>query len=128
MSVITINTSSEGSDEAVLTHILVNLFYTHTQTMVQLYMCKTGLWQNIERQNIEKQRYRKDSHSQKDRKLVFKTNYRLMQVKSFTECAKWSILQYFRSSFSYHLSLRSDQILSIFEWPFYTGFTVVFGP
>ena len=34
-----------------------------------------------------------------------------------------SILQYFRPSLSYHLSLRYF-LLSIFEWPFYTGFTV----
>ena len=34
-----------------------------------------------------------------------------------------SILQYFRPSLSYHLSLRS-LFLSIFEWPFYTGFPV----
>ena len=49
-------------------------------------------------------------------KMVFKTNYRLMQVKSIAdlmqvksiaECSKGSILQYFRSSLSYHLSLRS---------------------
>ena len=35
-----------------------------------------------------------NGHSQKDRKLVFKTNYRLMQVKSIAECSKGSILQY----------------------------------
>ena len=46
-------------------------------------------------------------HSQKDRKSGFKTNYRLMQVKSIAECSKGSILQYFRPSLSYHLSLRS---------------------
>ena len=39
--------------------------------------------------------------------MFFKTNYRLMQVKSIAECSKASILQYFRPSFSYHLSLRS---------------------
>ena len=43
-----------------------------------------------------------NSHSQKDQKLVFKTNYHLMQVKS-----KGSILQYFQPSLSYHLSLSS---------------------
>ena len=52
----------------------------------------------------------------KSPKLVFKINYRLMQVKSIAECSKGSILQYFRPnesllqyfrpSFSYHLSLR----------------------
>ena len=46
-------------------------------------------------------------HSQKDQKLVFKTNYCLMQVKSFAKCSPWSILQYFRLSLSYHLSSRS---------------------
>ena len=43
----------------------------------------------------------------KDKKLVFKTNYPLMQVKTIAECSKRSILQYFRPSLSYHLSLRS---------------------
>ena len=35
--------------------------------------------------------------------MGFKTKYRLMQVKSIAECS--SILQYFRPSLSYHLSL-----------------------
>ena len=43
----------------------------------------------------------------KDRKLVLKTNYCLMQDKSIAECSKGSIQQYFRPSLSYHLSLRS---------------------
>ena len=30
-----------------------------------------------------------------------------MQVKSIAECSPWSILQYFRPSLSFHLSLRS---------------------
>ena len=50
-------------------------------------------------------------------KWVFKTNYPLMQVKSIAECSKGSILQYFRPSLNF--------ILSIFEWWFYTGFTVL---
>ena len=36
-----------------------------------------------------------NGHSQKDPKLVFKANYRLMQVKSIAECSKGIILQYF---------------------------------
>ena len=48
-----------------------------------------------------------NGRSQKDRKLFFKTNYRLMQVKSIKECSMGSILQYFGPSLSYHLSLRS---------------------
>ena len=39
-------------------------------------------------------------------KLVFNTNYRLMQVKSIAECSNGSILQYFRPSLSYHFPLR----------------------
>ena len=39
-------------------------------------------------------------------KLVFKTNYLLMQVKIIAECSKESILQYFWPSLSYNLSLR----------------------
>ena len=38
-------------------------------------------------------------------KLVFNTNYRLMQVKSIAECSKGSILQYFQPSLSYNFSL-----------------------
>ena len=47
-------------------------------------------------------------HSKRRPKLVLKTDYRLMQVKSIAECSKGSILQYFRPSLSYHLSLRSS--------------------
>ena len=46
-------------------------------------------------------------HSKRRQKLVFKTDYRLMQVKSIAECSKGSILQYFRPSSSYYLSLKS---------------------
>ena len=42
----------------------------------------------------------------KNIKLVFKTDYRVMQVKIIAECSK-GILQYFRPSLCYHLSLRS---------------------
>ena len=45
-------------------------------------------------------------HSKRRPKLVFKTNYRLMQVKSIADCSKGSILQYFWPSLSYHLPLR----------------------
>ena len=58
-----------------------------------------------------------NGHSQKDQKMVFQTDYRLLQVKSIAECSKGSILQYFQPSLSYQLSLRSLLCLS------YTGFT-----
>ena len=53
-----------------------------------------------------------NGYLQKDQKLIFKTNYRLMQVKSIAEFSKgsilqyspWSILQYFWPSLGYHLS------------------------
>ena len=56
---------------------------------------------------------------------VFQTNYRLMKVKSIAECSKRS---------KEHSAILSTFIklpfvikilfLSIFEWPYYTGFTV----
>ena len=50
--------------------------------------------------------------SQKDQKLVFSTNYRLMQVKSIAECSKGhsAILS---TALSYHLQLRSLICLSL---------------
>ena len=57
-------------------------------------------------------------HSQID-----KTNYLLMQVKSITECSKGEhsaiLLTFIKLSFVIMIF-----VLSIFEWPFYTGFTV----
>ena len=44
-------------------------------------------------------------HSKRTPKLVFNTNYYLMQVKSIAECSKGSILQYFQPSLSYHFPL-----------------------
>ena len=44
-------------------------------------------------------------HSKRRQKLVFKTDYCLMQVKSIAECSKGSFLQYFRPSLCYHLPL-----------------------
>ena len=61
-------------------------------------------------------------YSQKDQKWVFKTNYRLMYVKSIAECSNGSILQYFLRTLSYHIALRP--FLSIFEWPLKPGFNV----
>ena len=54
--------------------------------------------------------------------LAFNADNRLMQVKGIAECPNGSIMQYFRPSLSYHLTLRS--FLSIFEWPLKAGFTV----
>ena len=53
------------------------------------------------------------SHSKGAPKMGFITNYRLMQVKSIVECSKGSILQYFRPSLSYHLTLRPSFRLSL---------------
>ena len=46
------------------------------------------------------------SHSKRTQKLVFKTDYHLMQVKSIAECSKGSILPILRPSLSYHIQLR----------------------
>ena len=53
-------------------------------------------------------------------KILFKTNYRLMQVKSVIECSVSAIL----STFIKLPIVIKIFVLSIFEWPFYTGFTV----
>ena len=54
-----------------------------------------------------------NGHSKKDRNLVFKTNARLMQFKSIEDCFKGLpfVIKFF--------------VLSIFEWQFYTGITVL---
>ena len=56
-------------------------------------------------------------------KMVFKTDYRLMQVKSIAESSKGSILQHLRPVLSYSLSLRPLCCLFL-SGRFYTGFTV----
>ena len=59
----------------------------------------------------------------KKRKLVFKSNYRLMQVRSIAECSKGEhsaiLLTFLKLLFVIKIF-----VLSIFEWPFYTGFNV----
>ena len=63
----------------------------------------------------------KNSHSKKHQKLVFKTNYCLMQVKSIAECSKDSAIL---STFIKLPFVIKIFILSSFEWPLKTGFTV----
>ena len=58
----------------------------------------------------------KEATQKEDQKLVFKTDYCLMQVKSIAECSKGSILQYFQPS------------LSIFEWPLRIRFAIAKNP
>ena len=76
-------------------------------------------------------------HSKRRSNLVFKPHYRSMQVKSIAESSKGSILQYFWPSLSYKHSaillafiklplVIKIFILSVFEWPLRTGFTVLF--
>ena len=61
-------------------------------------------------------------HFKKDQNLVFKADYRLMQVKSIAECSKEhsEILSTFiKLPFVFKIF-----VLSIFEWPLKSGFTV----
>ena len=54
----------------------------------------------------------KNGHSQKDRKLVaFKTNYRLMEVKSIAECSLIKLLFVFKIFVLSILSGRFTQVL-----------------
>ena len=59
--------------------------------------------------------------SLKDQKMVFKTDYCLMQVKSIAECSKHSAILL---TFIKLPAVIKIFVLSIIEWPFYTGFTV----
>ena len=56
-----------------------------------------------------------------DRKLVLKTNYRLMQVKSIVEWHSAILLTFLKLLF-----LIKIFVLSIFEWPLKTDLTVLF--
>ena len=63
------------------------------------------------------------------RGLVFKTNNRFIQVKSIAECSKGMLPLEHSAILSTFIKLPiviKIFVLSIFEWPFYTGFTVVF--
>ena len=60
-----------------------------------------------------------NGHSKRTPKLVFNTNYDLMQVKSIAEC----ILQYFRPSLKLPFTIKTF-VLPIFKWPLKKGFTV----
>ena len=57
------------------------------------------------------------AHSKRTQKMVFKTHYRLMQVKSIAESATLS-------TFIKLLFSIATFVLSIFKWPHKTGFTV----
>ena len=59
-------------------------------------------------------------NSKRRPKLVFKTNYCLMQVKSIAECSYSAIL----STFIKLPFVIKIFVLSVFEWPLKTGFTV----
>ena len=62
----------------------------------------------------------KNGHSQNYQILVFKTNYRLMQVKSISECSEHSEIL---STFIQLPFVIKIFVLSIFEQPFYISFT-----
>ena len=49
--------------------------------------------------------------------MVFKTNYHLMQVKSIAEEHSALLSTFIKLPF-----VIKNFVLSIFEWPFYTGF------
>ena len=63
------------------------------------------------------------SHSNRSKNLVWEANYCLMQVKSIAECSKGgafcNTLTFIKQPFVIKIF-----VLSIFEWPLKTGFTV----
>ena len=62
-------------------------------------------------------------HSKRRPKISFQDRLSLNAGQKYCRMLQESILQYFRTSLSYHLSLRPF-FLSIFAWPLKTGFTV----
>ena len=112
---VTVPVASKNS-EIGITPVLLNLPHRLTEGVhIRHTGCLCGL-------NNNKVKPVLSGHSKRRPNVVFKTDYRLMQVKSIAECSK-GILQYFRPSISYHLSIKIF-VLSIFEWPLKTGFTV----
>ena len=61
--------------------------------------------------------------SQTDRNLVFKSKNRLLQLKVLQNVPRGSTLL---SAFIKLPFVIKNVVLSIYEWPFYTGFTVVY--
>ena len=56
--------------------------------------------------------------------MVFKTYYCLMQVKSIAECSLFQHSAIFSTFIELPVVIKTF-VLSIFEWLFYTGFTVL---
>ena len=56
-------------------------------------------------------------------KMFFKTNYRLMQVKSIAKCSKGEHSAMLSTSINLPFVIKIF-VMSIFEWPLKTGFTV----
>ena len=82
----------------------IERFYI-TERNMQIGICKFCLIQECSIRYTVKPVL--SGHSKRGPNCFFKTDYRLMQDKSIAECSKGSILQYFRPSLSYHLSLIS---------------------
>ena len=61
-------------------------------------------------------------HSKK--KIGFQDRLSLNAGQTYCRMPQESILQYFRPSFSYHISFKTF-VLSFIEWPLKTGFTVI---
>ena len=60
-------------------------------------------------------------HLKRRPKIVFKTDYHLMQVKSIAECSKHSAILLTFINLPFGIKIF---VLSIFEWPLNRGFTV----
>ena len=79
--------------------VRLSAFFIHSPRNYNSYFCSWAVWFEYSRTCVKRLLSKRP-------KLAFKTNYCLMQVKSISEWFKASILQSFRPSLSYHLSLR----------------------
>ena len=89
----------------IMTETVTSLIGIMTDNEVETLIEEIGMVIGIEGDRI--QYLCKMATLKKTKKLVFKTNCRLMQVKSIAKCSKESILQYFRPLLSYQLLYRS---------------------
>ena len=89
---------------------IINSVYESTSKMQQGRPTQVFLRMNDKqpRQNLPELTVKPvlSGRSKEDQILVFKTDYRLMQVKSIAECSKRAFFNTFNPSISYHLSLR----------------------
>ena len=115
-------------DTFVLCLVLVQPGKTGKQPdMTEKVLTGTKCINRTQNPNLRKQYSVKpdlSDHSKRRPKIGFPDRLSLNAGQKYCRMLQESILQYFRPSLNYHMSVKTF-VLSIFEWPLKTGFTVV---